>query len=352
VKPGAPLGLDPRSCDGCGSCVSACTRGALKVGRTYLKVDWQRCDACGACARVCAPRAIVLRKGAAASSRAPHVTRPVARHSTNTPRARSAAKIAEVKASGRAVLQRATSGTPKGGSRGGFQWTLLEAAAMLSVTFSAFMLKEALMLAPVAPPMPAAWESPARVGLLAAYYVVQVAVLVWLVRRRGGDTLGALGLKGTGRGLRGALFSTALVVAGLVSTRLVASLYVYVTRTAGLMPSATTDLPALFGSSTTGFMLAVLMVVVIGPVVEEAVFRGALLEGMTARWGMWPAIIAQALLFAVFHRSLWLLFPTFVLGVALGWLAHTRESLWPSIALHGLYNAITVTAAFLVVAAS
>ena len=82
--------------------------------------------------------------------------------------------------------------------------------------------------------------------------------------------------------------------------------------------------------------------------VEEAVFRGALLEGMTARWGVGVAVVAQAALFAAFHRSLWLLFPTFVLGLALGWLAHNRESLWPPIALHALYNAITVAAAFLV----
>ncbi|MRR12054.1 CPBP family intramembrane metalloprotease [bacterium] len=104
----------------------------------------------------------------------------------------------------------------------------------------------------------------------------------------------------------------------------------------------------MFGSNTSGFLLAVLMVVVIGPVVEEAVFRGALLEGMTARWGMGVAIVAQALLFAAFHRSLWLLVPTFMLGLVLGWLAHERESLWPPIVLHSLYNAITVAAAFLV----
>ena len=98
----------------------------------------------------------------------------------------------------------------------------------------------------------------------------------------------------------------------------------------------------------SGLVLAIVMVVVVGPLVEEAVFRGALLEGLAARFGVWPAIIAQALLFAAFHRSLWSLLPMFVLGVALGWLAHVREGLWPSIALHALYNAITVAAAFLV----
>lgn len=343
------LALTPRLCDRCGACVSACPRGAMKVGRTYLKVDWVRCDACGVCARVCAPRAIVLR-GAGPARRAtePAHTKPVARHSTETPRARSAAKIAEVRASGNAAFEKMASGAPKGGKRGGFQWTLLEAVAMLSVTFSAFTLKETVSRAGILPPMPAAYDVPVRVGLLAVYYLVQVAVLVWLVRRRGGNPAAALGLTPNGRGIGHWFASAGLVVLGLVATRLVASLYAYMTRSMGLLPSGGTDLPTLFGSNTTGFVLAVLMVVVVGPVVEEAVFRGALLEGLTAKWGMWPAVVAQAALFAAFHRSLWLLVPTFVLGIVLGWLAHERQSLWPPIGLHALYNAITVAAAFLV----
>jgi hypothetical protein len=237
---------------------------------------------------------------------------------------------------------------PKSGKRGGFQWTLLEALAMLSVTFSAFTAKETLAqwsgLDTLAPGL----ETAARVGMLGLYYVIQVGVLVWLVRRRGGEPAAALGLRPVDRTVRHGLASAGLVVAGLVATRLIASVYAYVTRELGMMPSSMTDLPTLFGSDTTGFVLAVLMVVLVGPVVEEAVFRAALLEGLAARWGAWPAIVVQALLFAAFHRSVWLLFPTFVLGVVLGWLAHERESLWPPIIMHGLYNAITVAAAFLV----
>lgn len=332
--------------------MTACPRGALKVGRTYLKVDWMRCDACGACARVCAPRAIVLR-GAVQPKKATATThtKPVARRSTDTPRARSAAKIAEVRASGNAAMERIAAAPPKGGKRGGFQWTLLEAVAMLSVTFSAFMLKETLTLTSVMPSLPAEWDVPVRVGLLAVYYIVQVGLLVWLVRRRDGDPTAALGLRARGGGVGGFLTSAGLVMAGLVVTRLIASLYAYITRAAGLTPTVATDLPGLFGSNATGFVLAVAMVVVVGPVVEEAVFRGALLEGLTAKWGPSAGIIVQAALFAAFHRSLWLLFPTFVLGVALGWLAHRRESLWPPIMLHSLYNAITVAAAFLVLGA-
>lgn len=345
MKQGPPLKLDPRACDRCGACENACPRGALKVGRTYLKVDWQRCDACGACARVCGRRAIVLRDGgmrAEAAATQPAHARPVPRKSTDTPRSRSAAAVRPASKSARPAPE------PKGGKRGGFQWTLLEAVAMLSVTFSAFTAKETVALLPVFKTISPGPEIPLRVGMLALYYAVQIAVLVWLVRRRGGDPATALGLRVPGASTRHSLTSAGLVVVGLIATRLLASVYAYATRAVGLMPSASTDLPTLFGASTSGLLLAVVMVVVVGPIVEEAVFRGALLEGLSARFGVRPAIIAQALLFAAFHRSLWSLLPMFVLGVALGWLAHAREGLWPSIALHALYNAITVAAAFLV----
>lgn len=223
---------------------------------------------------------------------------------------------------------------------------------MLSVTFSAFVVKEVVTTSEAVRALPAGLVTPARVGVLVLYYAVQVAVLVWLVRRRGGEPAAALGLSRPPAGPLRIATSVGLVLAGLVVTRLLASAYAYLTRVWGLMPAEGLDLPSLFGADAAGVVLAVAMVVVVGPVVEEVVFRGALLEGLMARLGPWPAIVAQAGLFAAFHRSLWLLFPTFVLGVALGWLAHERESLWPPIALHALYNAITVAAAFMTVVPS
>ena len=382
--------LNQRVCDRCGRCVQACDQGAVRVGRTYLAVDWARCNGCGACVRVCAPGAISAGKGSAVPARV-KTPKPVARPRTGghgakavpTKADESPAKTRGAKASkgladepserptagvaapeskveaavaqaGAAATASTKASTPPGavtaktGSRGGFQWTLLEAVAMLSVTFSAFMVKELVNASRFMNTMPSALGIASRVAVLAAYYAVQVVLLVWLVRRRGGDPLAALGLRTAGTSRRDALTSAWLVVAGLVVTRLVASLYAFITRELGMMPSTGVDLPALFGSNTAGVLLAVLMVVLVGPVVEEAVFRGALLEGLAARFGAWPAILAQAALFAAFHRSWWLLFPTFVLGVVLGWLAHARESLWPPIALHALYNALTVAAAFVV----
>jgi membrane protease YdiL (CAAX protease family) len=63
---------------------------------------------------------------------------------------------------------------------------------------------------------------------------------------------------------------------------------------------------------------------------------------------MWPAIVVSSAVFAGYHLSAWFFFPTFVLGMALGWLAFSRRSLVPAIALHVVYNAAAVAAAFLV----
>ncbi len=219
---------------------------------------------------------------------------------------------------------------------------------MLSVTFSVFMVKEAVSASAWMAELDAQVQLLLRVLVLALYYAVQVGVIVWLVRRRDGDPARALGIRHEMRPLGAMLRSAGLVAAGVVVTRLLASVYALITRELGLLPQSSADLLELFGRNAVGFGLAVLMVVLVGPTVEELVFRGALQEGLAARFGARIAIVVQAALFAAFHRSWWLLFPTFILGLVLGWLAEDRDSLWPPIALHALYNAITVVAAFMV----
>ncbi len=331
----APLVLNPRACDRCGRCVSACPHDALRVGRTYLKVDPVRCDGCGACARVCARRAIVM-KGQEKKSPKPRTekraekrTESRATDATTAPRAR-----------------KATGATKTASSA--FAWTLLDALAVLSVTVAAFAVKETLAAGGMLPALSESLQAPVRVGLLVLYYAIQLLMLIWLVRRRAGDVATALGLRGGPGGARAVVVSVGLVVAGLVGVRVVSSLYTFATREFGVLPQTSTDLVDLFGSGVSGLVLAVAMVVIVGPVVEELVFRGALLRGLSSRLGMWPSVLIQAALFAALHRSLWLFAPMLVLGIVLGWLAESRQSLWPPIALHALYNAITVVAAFVV----
>jgi membrane protease YdiL (CAAX protease family) len=93
-------------------------------------------------------------------------------------------------------------------------------------------------------------------------------------------------------------------------------------------------------------VVAFALVAIAAPFAEEIAFRGIVLPALGDRLGMWWGIGITSLLYAGFHASLWMIVPTAVLGVALGWLTWTRRSLWPAVALHVLYNATAVAAAF------
>ncbi|MHB1342186.1 MAG: CPBP family glutamic-type intramembrane protease [Coriobacteriia bacterium] len=335
--------VNPRYCDRCGRCLEVCHLNALRIGRSYIMVDWQRCDGCMTCARVCERGAITSTASAAAgaarvkATKAPKAAAGASARTAATPREKSRAQ----------AVPATRPGQPRSVTVGHFAWTLLEAVAMLSVTFAAFMAKELVLATETVQSLPAEGMVAARAIVLAGYYAVQLAVLGWLVRRRDGTFGDALGLRGSGDRWTEVLASAGLVLGGLLATRVLATLYGLATRAFGVTPD-TSAVTRVFGTTPIGLTLAALMIVLVGPFVEECVFRGALLRGLEARIGAWPAIVVQALLFAAFHRSWWLLVPMTVLGVALGWLAHERRSLWPAIGLHAAYNAITIAAVVLV----
>jgi membrane protease YdiL (CAAX protease family) len=64
-----------------------------------------------------------------------------------------------------------------------------------------------------------------------------------------------------------------------------------------------------------------------------------ILRGMLRRYRPWKAIVLSALLFSLYHLAFRQLVPTFVLGVAFGWIAVRTGSLWLLVLGHALYNA-------------
>jgi len=87
-----------------------------------------------------------------------------------------------------------------------------------------------------------------------------------------------------------------------------------------------------------GFWGSVVKVAVIAPIVEEALFRGILMNGLMRNYKPWYAILLSGLLFSLFHLNPWQMTYTFFLGLLLGWLMVLTRSLPLCILVHALNN--------------
>lgn len=87
----------------------------------------------------------------------------------------------------------------------------------------------------------------------------------------------------------------------------------------------------------------VVSLVIVAPVMEELLFRGAIM-GHLLRQGRSPrtAILLSALVFGLIHINPAQVVFAFLMGCVLGWVAWRTGSLWPAIAGHMLNNAMGV----------
>lgn len=80
--------------------------------------------------------------------------------------------------------------------------------------------------------------------------------------------------------------------------------------------------------------------VFIGPVCEEIIFRGVILEQLIKRYEPWKAIVFSAIIFGVVHGVAIQVVYAFVLGLAIGWIYFRTRSLWLCIIIHVVNNAV------------
>lgn len=92
---------------------------------------------------------------------------------------------------------------------------------------------------------------------------------------------------------------------------------------------------------TLPFFFNALVLVIITPLLEEAIFRGLGFK-LLERFGEIMAIVLTALAFAVFHGQFQQLPGLIVFGLALGYLRSRTESIYPCIATHSLLNSVGV----------
>ena len=82
-----------------------------------------------------------------------------------------------------------------------------------------------------------------------------------------------------------------------------------------------------------------------GPFMEELFFRGILFPALTQRFGLKKGLFFSALLFALIHLHVPALLPILLLGIVLNLLYWFTGNLWSAIALHVLFNTISITVA-------
>lgn len=87
---------------------------------------------------------------------------------------------------------------------------------------------------------------------------------------------------------------------------------------------------------------ALLILALLPAVCEELLFRGFLLGGLRSSTGKWPAIVASAAVFGVFHFFVFRFAVTAGLGVILAYLCWQSRSILPAMVTHALHNTLGV----------
>lgn len=100
-------------------------------------------------------------------------------------------------------------------------------------------------------------------------------------------------------------------------------------------------LSSMFTSSS---MIVAIIVVGIAPAIcEEAVFRGVFFNSVwNQTHGKWIPILVTAAVFGLFHGSIIRFFPTFLLGIVLGYLVYETNNMFYNVMFHAINNIIPV----------
>jgi len=103
----------------------------------------------------------------------------------------------------------------------------------------------------------------------------------------------------------------------------------------------------LFGTGLSGFAMALLIVSLVAPFIEEMFFRGFVFAGLARRWGLWAAAIVSGVIFSAAHMSVDTFLPLGVFGVILALLYSATGSIYPGIVMHSLNNTLGLLVAYL-----
>lgn len=114
-----------------------------------------------------------------------------------------------------------------------------------------------------------------------------------------------------------------------------------------LFPQSADNVVTTFSSIMDGNIVSVFLVIAVAPAVcEEMLFRGLIYNSMKARYRVPTAIGIVAVLFGMYHMSLVKFIPTGLLGLVLCYVAYKTGSIYPSMMMHLINNALSVVVSY------
>lgn len=99
---------------------------------------------------------------------------------------------------------------------------------------------------------------------------------------------------------------------------------------------------ALTPTGTFDLLLVIAGVGIAAPLVEESIFRGAIQQVLEKRRDITSGVLLTALLFALIHLQHWWFIQLLIMGVVLGYLAWSFNSLIPAILFHATNNLLSL----------
>ena len=175
------------------------------------------------------------------------------------------------------------------------------------------------------------WSTSAAVLI---QYGIIFGIVLAISREETKELLALRAPRSWSRALRIALIVIALVI--VLET--VLEPFLHANREQGLTPKHWE--PAHAGAFAASFILLVF----VGPFVEEAAFRG-LGFSLLVPYGQVLAILATGCLFGFYHGLVDALPVLVALGIGLAYLRAKSDSLYPGYALHALFNAVALIVA-------
>ena len=170
-----------------------------------------------------------------------------------------------------------------------------------------------------------------QTGMLAA---------VWLFGVRRSQSWAEVGLRVSSTSFAHSLLPALVLMTGLGASMIYWMLASW-TKIEVLHPTTPPGLSELEGPVR---LASAIIIVGIGPLVEEIFFRGFVLAGLVARLGIARGMAISCLLFAVAHLSLGLIIPIFIFGILLSWLYLKTRSIIPGLMAHSAQNALAFMA--------